>query len=125
MRRAVLAAAGLSVLLVSPASASTGPFTGTVRENQTRTHSYDNNPQNLACIQVMATYTVTLTYTPTTDVLSLTAGGVTATGSNGVAVLSFERSWCTAFQIRVTGTSVERTAAYTVTVRRGGEVVAL
>lgn len=130
MVKTFLAAAGAVVVLASPASAaqgSAGPFSGTIRQNQTKTHQYDNNPLNMACIQVMATYTVTLNYTPTTDVLTLTAGGTSVTGSNGTATLSLERSYCTAFDIKVSGTSVDSAAQYTVTVTRGsgGTVVAL
>ena len=134
MIKTFLAAAGAVALLTSPAIAakpqpqpgSTGPFSGTVKQNQTATHRYDNNPLNQACIQVMSTYTVTLTYAPTTDVLTLTAGGTSVTGSNGTATLSLERSYCTAFDIKVTGTSVASTAQYTVTVARGtGTVVTL
>src|SRR5688572_18701220 len=71
----------LALLLLPLATAdpgSAGPFTGTIREHQMAHHHYDNNPENLICIQVIATYTVTLTYTPATDVLTLSAGGETA-----------------------------------------------
>lgn len=132
MVKTILATAGAVALLASPASAaqqqgSAGPFSGSVRDNRTQTHRYNNNPENLACIQVMASYTITLNYTPVTDTLTLTAGGTSVTGSNGVATLSLERSYCTAFDIKVTGTSVASVAQYTVTVTRGsgGTVVAL
>ena len=123
MTKTALAAFGLAALLSVPATAAqgtTGPFSGTVRENQTRTHRYDNNPDNNLCPAVQQTYTVTLNYTPTTDVLTLNVGDLSATGSNGQATLTFDASYCTAFPIRVTGTSVESVASYTVTVSRGG-----
>jgi len=130
MIRTALATAGIVAFLAAPASAaqgSTGPFTGVIRENQVKTHRYDNNPLNQACIQVMQTYTVTLTYAPTTDALTLSVGSQSVTGSNGTASLSFERSYCTSFDVKVTGTSVESVAQYTVTVTRGasGAVVEL
>ena len=126
MRKTALAAAGLAVLLGSPAFAAggTGPFAGTVRQNQTKTHRYDNNPQNNPCIQIVTTYTVTLAYVPTTDTLTLSVGTLSATGSGGHASLSFQRSWCTSFDIKVTGTSVASSASYTVTVTRGGGEIA-
>ena len=124
MTARIVASLLVLLALVPLAAAQTGPFTGTVRENQTRIHHYDNNPENNLCPQVITTYTVTLTYTPTTDVLTLTAGGQTVTGSNGTAVLTFEGNYCTAFAIRVTGTSVESVATYTVNVSRGGGATA-
>ena len=112
--------------LVPVVLADTGPFTGTVRENQQRSHKYDNNPDNDPCIQVMATYTVTLTYAPTSDVLTLSVGDQSVTGSGGTATLTFQAPHCTAFTIRVTGTDVQSVASYTVTVERGsgGTVIA-
>jgi hypothetical protein len=120
MRKAFLVTLGLAALLATPAVADTGPFTGTVRQGQTRHHHYDNNPQHNPCPAVVVFYTVSLTYTPATDTLTLEAGGQTATGSGGSASVSFEASYCTAFTISVTGTSVAAIASYTVTVSRGG-----
>ena len=120
MRKAILVAVSLTALLASPAAADTGPFSGTVREDQTRRHRYDNNPQNNPCPQVIAFYTVSLTYAPATDTLTISAGGQTATGSGGSASVSFEAPYCTSFTISVTGTSVATIASYTVTVSRGG-----
>lgn len=128
MIKTALATAGVLALLSGPAYAaqgSSGPFSGVVRQNQARTHRYDNNPLGLACPQVMTSYTVSLAYTPTTDVLTLSVGSLSATGSGGQASLSFEGSYCTAFDIRVTGTSVDTVAQYTVTVTRGSNAVAL
>lgn len=51
--------------------------------------------------------------------LTLSVDSLSATGSGGVATLSFDRSWCTAFDLKVSGTSVESFAQYTVTVSRG------
>lgn len=112
----------LAVCLLAPvalAATGTGPFVGTVRQGQTDHHRYDNNPRNDPCIQVMTTYTVTLTYTPATDTLTLTAGGVSAVGAGGTATVTFEASWCTSFDIFVEGTQVARVAHYGVTVTRG------
>lgn len=110
----------LALLVLTPvAMAATGPFTGSVRQGQTKTHHYSNSSPGELCPQVMVFYTVELTYTPTTDVLTLSAGGQTATGSNGYAVVSFEAPYCTSFTISVTGTSVASRADYTATVTRG------
>ena len=130
MTKTLLAAAGITALLAAPAGAaqgSSGPFSGVIRQNQVKTHHYDNNPLNQACPQVMTTYTVTLTYTPPTDSLTLSVGSLSATGSGGSASLSFEGNYCTEFDIKVSGTSVDTVAHYTVTVTRGGSgtVVAL
>lgn len=114
--------AALTALLVtaSTALAAEGPFHGAVRQGDVKTHHYDNNPADNPCIQIVVSYTVTLTYTPTTDTLTLSAGGQTATGSGGVATVTFDASFCTEFDITVTGTDVENVARYTVTVTRGG-----
>lgn len=105
---------------VALAATGTGPFTGTLRQNQTDRHTYDNNPNNDPCIQMMTTYTVTLTYAPTTDTLTLTANGITAVGSGGTATVTFDANYCTSFNIQVKGTKVASSADYTVTVSRGG-----
>lgn len=126
MRKTALAAAGIAVLLSTPASAaqgSSGPFSGVIRQNQVRTHHFDNNPLGLHCQQVMTTYTVSLAHTPTTDVLTLSVGSLSATGSNGTATLTLDRSYCTAFDIKVSGTSVDTVSQYTVTVTRGSATV--
>ncbi|HWL36980.1 MAG TPA: hypothetical protein VNQ77_12375 [Frankiaceae bacterium] len=123
MIKTALATAGIVALLSAPAHAaqgSSGPFTGHVRQNQVRTHRFDNNPLGLACPQVMTSYTVSLAYTPTTDALTLSVGSLSTTGSNGTASLTVEGSYCTQFDIKVAGTSVDTVAHYTVTVSRGG-----
>ena len=118
MRKTVLAAAGLTAVLAAPALAAetSGPFAGQVRQGQTRTHTFNNNPSNNPCLQITATYRVTLAYAPTTDVLTLDAGGKTASGSG--SSVSFVSGVCTRFPIQVTGTSVADTATYVVTVTR-------
>lgn len=120
MRASVLAGVGLTAALALPAAAAgtPGPFAGVVTQGQTKTHLYDNNPSNNPCLHIMATYTVTLAYAPASDVLTLSVGAATATGSNGVASLSLARSQCTSFTVAVSGTSVGDAAAYAVTVTR-------
>ena len=115
-------ACALALVVLAPVAlaAGTGPFTGSVRQGQTDRHRFDNNPGGDPCPQVQVFYTVTLTYTPTTDTLTLSAGGQTAVGSGGTATVSFEAPYCTAFSILVTGTSVATSASYTVNVSRGG-----
>lgn len=97
----------------------TTPGAGIVRQGETAVHRYNNNPANFDCVQMVTTYTVTLTYAPATDVLTLSAGGRTATGSNGVASVSFQAGVCTAFDIRAAGTRVAEAAAYAVNVNGG------
>lgn len=109
----------LALVTLAPyALAGTGPFTGTLTQGETDWHYYDNNPKGHACIDVMASYLVEMTYTPASATLTLTAGGQSAVGSNGYAAVGLEASYCTAFEITVTGTSVSGTASYTVTVTR-------
>lgn len=117
-----IVACALALVLLAPAAlaAGTGPFSGSVRQGQTDRHRYDNNPGGDPCPQVQVFYTVTLTYTPTTDVLTLRVGSHTAVGSGGTATLSFEAPYCTAFTIEVIGTQVARSASYTVNVSKGG-----
>lgn len=120
MRTTTLSALGLVAVLSAPAAAAgtPGPFPGVVRQGQTNAHAYTNNPANQPCIQMMTTYSVMLTYTPPTDVLTLGVGTAQVTGRNGVAQLTRSASWCTAFTVTVTGTSVESAAAYVVNVTR-------
>lgn len=117
----------LAATLAPTAAATTGPYVGLVRQDQTNYHHYNNNPLNWDCIQIVTTYTVVLTYAPPTDVLTLGVGMMSVDGSNGRAVISFQAGVCAAFTIRVTGTSVANTAAYDVSVRGGslgGDVIA-
>lgn len=117
---AVLAAALLALSLPA-ALAAPGPVpgAGTLRQGETDLHHYDNNPTKGDCVQMATTYTVTLTYAPAGDVLTLSAGGKTATGSGGAASVSFQAGVCTSFDVRVTGTQVADTAAYAVSVQSG------
>jgi hypothetical protein len=120
MRATALAGLGLVGLLALPAAAAgtAGPFAGQVKQGQTRTHLYDNNPSNNACLDIVATYRVTLHYVPSSDVLTLSAVTKTATGSNGTASLTVVQGVCASFTVGVTGTSVAGTATYAVTVTR-------
>jgi hypothetical protein len=114
-------AVALLALTVPAALAVPGPApgAGVVAQGETDVHRFNNNPGNFDCIQMVTTYTVNLAYAPATDVLTLSAGGKTATGSNGVASVTFQAGVCTAFDIRVSGTQVANAAAYTVTVNGG------
>ena len=126
MTRAIVAALAAVALAAAPASAARGtpgPFPGAVRHGETRTHAFDNDPLDQGCPQVMTTYTVTLSYAPPTDVLALYVGTFGVTGHDGRASLSLTASWCTSFDLRVTGTAVGATAGYIVNVVRGGATV--
>jgi hypothetical protein len=118
MRQAALAALGLTAVLALPASAAgtSGPFAGQVRQDQTATHAYDNNPSGRPCVDLLATYTVTLHYVPSSDVLTLSAVTQTATGANGTASLTVRQGVCARFTVAVTGTAVADAATYAVTV---------
>jgi hypothetical protein len=120
MRTSVLGALGLVAALALPASAagSAGPFAGQVVQGQTKTHVYDNNPSNNPCLALAARYTVTLTYLPGSDTLTLGVPNKTVTGQNGTASTTITRGICTEFPVTVTGTSVAGTATYAVVVTR-------
>ncbi len=121
MRKLAFVALGLTGLLALPVSAApgtSGPFAGSVRQGETDTHLYNNNPKNFDCIQITTNYQVSLSHVPPGDTLTLTAGGRTATSIGGTAV-SFESGVCTHFDITVTGTAVADSATYVVTVTSG------
>lgn len=125
MRKTALSALGLVAVLSVPAVAvgTPGPFAGVVRAGQTKSHVYDNNPADFNCIHLAVPYTVTLTYAPPTDTLTLSAGGVTATGANGRASVSFWSGTCTSFSITVSGDSVLHTAGYVVSAGSGAALI--
>jgi hypothetical protein len=121
VRVPALAAIGLVSVLALPASAAvegSGPFVGQVAQGETDSYVYDNDPSNNPCIQIAVTYTVSLTYTPGSDTLTLAVPGKTVTGANGAATATVWGSPCTRFPLSVTGTSVASTATYAVTVTR-------
>lgn len=115
---ACLALATLALLAPS-AAALTGPFAGALAQGETDVHRYDNNPTKSPCVDVITTYSVTLSYAPATDALTLSVAGRTVTATSGVASATFQAGVCTAFDVAVTGTQVETLAAYTVTVTSG------
>lgn len=121
-RRAVtvLALAALATTPAYAAQGTAGPFPGVVRDGETRTHVFDNDPLGSGCPHVMTTYTVSLAYAPGSDVLTLAVGTAGVTGSAGQASLSLAASWCTRFSVHVTGTDVRAAAGYVVTVTRNG-----
>lgn len=120
MRTSALGALGLVAVLALPASAagSPGPFAGQVVQGQTRTHGYDNHPGSDPCLALAARYTVTLTYLPGSDTLTLGIPTKTVPGQNGTATATITRGICTEFPVTVTGTSVAGTATYAVVVTR-------
>ena len=120
MRQAVLSLALVAVAATPAAAAqgTPGPFAGRVAQGHTNTHHFDNNPTNNACVDIVATYRVTLAYAPPGDTLTLTAAGYTATGSGGGASVVFQHGICTEFDVTVTGTAVASTATYAVAVTR-------
>lgn len=100
----------------------TGPFVGTVEDDETETHVYDNNPANQPCIELAVGYTVYLTHQLPGDTLRLTVDGeerLQDESSAGQAAVTFERGICAEFPIQVTGLDVDGQSAYEVTVCRG------
>ncbi len=119
MARLALAACLLALALVPTALAS-GPglvsspvHAGSVAQGATSSYVYSTHGDQpcLAYYQPRV-FTVTLAYTPPSDVLALTVGAASATGSDGVATLSFVDNYCTAFTVGITGTSVAGSAEY-------------
>lgn len=96
-----------------------GPFVGLAVEDVTTTHRYATDVFGSPCIPMVALFTVTLKHGGD-DVLSLEAGGESATSVDGSARVSFYRSWCTEFDVDVTGIEVASVAPYVVTVARVG-----
>lgn len=135
MKRFALVAAFFVLALATATSASTGggsstPYVGSVGQGQSDNHRYDNSGGNpCLAIYMPRTYTVTLAHVPTSDVLTLTAAGHSDSSSNGLASVSFTGNYCTAFDIRVTGTAVAGATEYAVAVTSvaqigGGPVLA-
>ena len=125
-RAPLLALCCLAVtLLVAPSASAAsavgtgGPFVGLVADGQTNAHLYVTPGPPMDCI-LPVTYVVTLTYAPASDVLTLSANGVTDEGSAGVAQVSFVAACWTQFAVTVSGTEVAFLAAYEVTVGQGG-----
>jgi hypothetical protein len=112
----------LVVAVAQPAEASKlpnqGPYAGVVVEGSTMVHTYSSIVP-MQCI-LPVTYVVTLSYAPAGDTLVLSAAGVSATGSDGHAEVSFEAACSTTFTITVTGEDVSSVAAYEVSVSGGG-----
>jgi hypothetical protein len=125
MTRTLAAAAAAVAILASPAGAVTGtpgPFAGAVRQGDSRTYRFSDVPPDGRCPNPMTWHLVSLAYQPTTDRLTLTAAGVTATGGGGGAQVAIYGNWCTSFDVTVTGTSVATAAVFTVSVRRSDVV---
>ena len=122
MRVTTLAALGAAALLAVPADAaplgSPGPFAGQVRQGQTKIHTYDNDPLDQPCPQIVTYYRVALSFVPASDTLTLRAGAFAVTASGGGAAVTVSGSPCTEFDIAVTGTAVADTATYVVTVTK-------
>ncbi len=112
------------LLLVATAGSATsgpkvwseGPYHGVVFEGKTDVHAYLPPPRE--CI-VPPAYYVTLTYSPGSDELLLSAHGESDLGEDGYAQVVFDGSCSESFAISVTGVDVDTVASYTVTVKTG------
>lgn len=118
MRPRMLLPAFLVVLLFAPAaSAFLVPMAGVVREGESRRHAYDGSQGGLVLCLMVGTvgYTVTLVYSPASDVLTLSVEGRgSVEGRDGRATLSFVGGPCASFPVTVAGTRVATAAAYDV-----------
>lgn len=123
LRRLVLTL--LALLTLAPLAGAHGPYEATIRQNET--HLYVVDHSGPLCLQVFTRWTVTLTYTPVTDTLTLIVPDRGAdVGQNGSATVSFTTSTsCAFFEILVHGTLVADEADYVVevTTAPGGPLV--
>jgi hypothetical protein len=116
--RILLALATLACL-APVASAVGGPlYVGTIHQGESKTYTFDNRPLKFDCVSQAQWYSVSLTYSPDTDVLTLTVPGIGSASGNG-AILYFTSSICTTFDFTVAGTSVADTATFKVQVLSG------
>lgn len=133
MRRALFAAALLASLAVPIALAAPpiaprvelGTHAGTLTQGASTAFSYSSGGDPCLGVYIPHTYVVNLAYAPIDDTLTVSSHGVSASGSNGLATISFVDNWCTTFGVRVDGTEVAGIAAFVVNIRDAGEVLAL
>lgn len=108
----------LTLHALAPLTGALGhPMAGVLRQGQRADHTYDGSQGGLVLCPMVDTvgYTVTLTYAPKNDTLTLRVPGRgTATGTNGHAQLSFISGPCARFDIEIYGTTVANLAAYEV-----------
>jgi hypothetical protein len=111
---------GLALLAaLAPAASALNAFAGVVSQGETKSFTYSSEPpKGSQCIQMATTYTVTLTYAPGSDVLTLNVPGHGSVSGSGASV-SFLAGVCTTFGFSVTGTSVADKAAFVVQVTSG------
>ena len=120
MARLAFAVTLLAAVLAPSALASDGPalvgvpaHAGSVGQGGAASYAYSTHgDQPCLAIYQPRVFTVTLAYAPPSDVLTLSVGTASATGSGGAATLSFVDNYCTAFTVRVVGTSVASSAEY-------------
>lgn len=113
----------LLLVLAPAATALAHPMAGVLRQGERAGHEYDGSHGGLLLCPMVDTvaYTVTLTYAPASDTLTLRVPGRgSATGSGGHAQLSFIGGPCARFDVEVLGTSVADLAAYEVRVTEAG-----
>lgn len=106
--------------LVAPLAGAHEPVTGTIRQGETQTFPIDHRSE--VCLQVITTWTVTLTHEPTTDELILVVSGQGAQRTEGgFAQVSFTTpTSCAFFVVHVIGARVADTATFTLDVQHGG-----
>lgn len=112
----LLAVPALAMQATAEPPMSPGPFVGTVEEDQTVEHRFDNRVPGAECVQIVAPYEIVLTHAPASDTLTLSIGEQENETEDGLARLTVKRSPCTSFEIRVEGTEVADEAHYAVEV---------
>lgn len=107
------------LLLLTPLAGAHGPYHGQVRQGEADLYVEDHSGP--ICGDAFTRWTVTLTYAPASDTLTLVVpGSGVSVGKNGVAAVSFTTSTtCAFFEIVVQGTLVRSVADHTVTVTTG------
>jgi hypothetical protein len=104
----------LVLLAILPFAGAAGPFQGSVRQGESDAYAFGDGGGDV-CDPIIEAHTATLSYSPATDVLSLSAGRVTVQGVAGRATLTFLVPSCPGFTVRVGGTLVAGEASYTLT----------
>lgn len=130
MTMALLALGALGTMAVPAAAAPgagapfLGPWAGGLVGGETHEHTYDNNPLNQACIEVVTTYVATLSYGPATAEVTFRVDGQAVPAGNGSAVHVFVDDYCTRVPVAVGAGAGETGVTYEVDVDRMHPLVA-
>lgn len=105
--------------VLAPTVGAHEPVSGTVRQGESDSFTIDH--QGEVCLQVITTWTVTLTHEPASDELLLVVTGQGAVRTEGgFAQVTFTTpTSCAFFMVHVVGVNVQDEARYTLDVRHG------